>query len=156
MDDYANELNSAMINVYDLISRLEEQMVSDLSNMKLNIRELHMIEYIADSENGRTLSEIAHQTGITPPSVTIAIQKLQKRGFVEKVKRSTDGRQVHVILTRMGQKINAAHRYYHLKMMRKVAGTLSSEEKDTLLSGLGKLAVFFDATINNNKRNTYL
>lgn len=156
MDDYARDLNQAMVRVYDLLSRLEEQMVNDLSNMNLSIRELHMIEYISESEEGRTLSEIAHHTGITPPSVTIAIQKLQKRGYVEKVKKSSDGRHVHVMLTRMGQKINSAHKYYHLKMMRKVSGTLSPMEKDALLSGLTKLADFFDSTIKNSKRNSYL
>ena len=154
MDEYVKELNSAMVNVYDLLSRLEEQMVSDLSNMKLSIRELHMLEYIAEGETGRTIGEIAQNIGITPPSVTIAIKKLDQRGYVEKIKNSTDGRHVHVVLTRMGRKVNSAHKYYHIKMMRKVASKLNKDEEAAFISGLKKLEDFFADTIQKQEMRT--
>ena len=61
-------------------------------------------------EEGRTISSIAEDLGISMPSVTVAINKLQAKGYVQKVRCEADSRVVYVKLTRSGKRADAAHR----------------------------------------------
>ena len=156
MGDYAEKLNVALVGCYDKVAHLEELMVSTLSDMNLSIRELHMMEFISEEEGGQTISDIAQKAGITPPSVTAAVKKLEKRGYVEKKRSVLDGRIVYVCLTKLGRKINAAHKYYHLSMMRKVAEALTTEEEHALLSAIDKLSGIITKSIEKYEKRTPL
>ena len=156
MGDYAEKLNTALVDCYDKVARLEELMVNTLSNMNLSIRELHMLEFISEEEGGQTITDIASKAGITPPSATAAVKKLEKRGYVEKKRSSLDGRIVYVRLTKAGRKINAAHKYYHLGMMRKVAEKLSSDEETALLSAINKLGDIITQSIEKYEKRASL
>ena len=62
-----------------------------------------MIEAVGKGEDeGRTVSEIADAMNITRPTATVAINKLEKRGYLEKKTGNEDGRTVRVTLTRGG------------------------------------------------------
>ena len=75
--------------------------------------------------------------------MTIAINKLLKKGYVEKQKCEKDGRVVFVKLTRLGTKTNAAHQYFHQSMVRNIVKDLTTEEKDAMMKGISKLDSFF-------------
>ena len=156
MGDYAEKLNTSLVSCYDKVARLEELMVNTLSNMNLSIRELHMLEFISEEEGGQTISDIAMKAGITPPSVTTAVKKLEKRGYVEKKRSVFDGRIVYVRLTKAGRKINSAHKYYHLSMMRKVAESLTTDEENALLSAIDKLSSIITKSIEKYEKRTSL
>jgi DNA-binding MarR family transcriptional regulator len=104
---------------------------------------MHLIDAIGkDEKNPKTISEIADILSITLPSVTVAINKLLKKGHVQKIKCSDDGRIVFVILTKKGKKMYAAHRYFHENMVRSLSKDLSLEEKDAMLKGVINLNAF--------------
>ena len=90
-------------------------------------------------EDGLTISEISEKLGISLPSVTAAINKLVKKGYVEKTRSQVDGRVVHVTLTKIGHKANTAHRYFHLSMVRAITRGLTDEEQAAMLKGMQKL-----------------
>ena len=71
------------------------------------------------------------------------MNKLVKKGYVEKTRSEQDGRQVFVKLTKMGHKVNAGHLYFHENMVRNVSAGMSEEEKEILVKAMKHLNQFF-------------
>jgi DNA-binding MarR family transcriptional regulator len=62
-----------------------------------------LIEAVGKNGNApKTISDIATELGITSSTVTVAINKLMKKGYVEKSKDASDGRSVNVFLSPLG------------------------------------------------------
>jgi DNA-binding MarR family transcriptional regulator len=142
-DHFSETLNDLLVNTYRTVLKVEEQMIKSMNGIDLSINELHMLESIGTSEEGATISDIARVMDITLPSVTVAIKKLEKKGYIQKVKSEEDGRVVRVTLTRLGRKIDAMHRYFHEQMIRSIAKQIPEDEKEILLKAMLNLNGFF-------------
>ena len=154
MSLFEKELNDLLVQVYRSIGQMEEQMVRMSHHMNLSISEIHLLEAVGEaSEDGEgpTVSELSERLRISPPSVTAAINKLVTKGYVEKEKSRKDGRMVHITLTKMGQKANMAHRYFHLRMVHSISKDLTEEEQAAMLKGMQKLNEFFALKIHRNE-----
>lgn len=143
MDAFSQELNNLLTDAFWSILRIEEQAANNVANGDLSISEMHMLEAVSKDENGRTISELAADQHITLSSVTIAVNKLMKKGYVEKIRHEQDGRQVFVKLTKAGRKVNAGHLYFHENMVRNVSAEMTEEEKAVLLKAMENLNRFF-------------
>jgi DNA-binding MarR family transcriptional regulator len=147
-DHFSETLNELLVNTYRTVLKVEEQMIKSMNGIDLSINELHMLESIGTSEGGATISDIARVIDITLPSVTVAIKKLEKKGYIQKVKSEEDGRVVRVTLTRLGRKIDSMHRYFHEQMIRNVAKEIPEDEKEILLKAMLNLNGFFKQRLN--------
>ncbi len=146
MDSFGQSLNDLLVNTFRSILRLEEEMLHRISVDKLSINELHMLEAVARTDNpGRSITDIARELGITLPSVTAAINKLEHKRFVSKQRSEQDKRVVIVQLTDMGRRAEAMHRFFHRQMVNKVSQGLSEDQREALLQGLHNLLDFFRA-----------
>jgi len=144
MDPFVKELNDLLVETFWDILKVEEQMLHSGSSGELSLSELHVIESIGKAgKGGRTISEVALDLGLTLPSVTVQINKLQKKGYVEKHKDETDGRVVFAKLTELGHKMDAVHSYFHRQMVLAVAEGMDEQEKEVLIQGITKLRNFF-------------
>lgn len=144
MDEFSIQLNQLLVDTFRCILKVEEQTLRGVGGMDLSISELHLIESVGKGrDQGRTISAIAEDLGITLPSVTVAINKLAAKGFVQKVRGEEDSRTVVVQLTHAGRKADAAHRYFHENMVRNIISEMDEAEKKTLLQGTRKLNEFF-------------
>ena len=87
MKPFEEEINRVIMDTYRSILRVEETILKQTDRVDLTIGELHMLESVGKGKDRRrTISEIAEDLGITLPSVTVAINKLMKKGYVEKVR----------------------------------------------------------------------
>jgi len=133
-----------LVETFRSILKVEEEMLKHSDKVDLSISEMHVIESVGKNKSeGKTISDIAEDLSITLPSVTIAINKLMKKGYVQKVKSENDGRIVFVTLTPQGKRMDAVHRYFHQSMVRTVAKDLTKNEKDAMVKGIEKLNAFF-------------
>ena len=108
MDAFSRELNDLLTDAFWSVLKIEEQAANMLAHGDLSISELHLLEAVSkDETQGRSISALAADLKITLSSVTIAVNKLVKKGYVEKIRSEVDGRQVFVKLTKMGRKVNA-------------------------------------------------
>lgn len=152
MDGFVVELNGILVEVYHNILRLEEQALKKNSKISLSISEMHLIECVGKgAEKGRTVSELAVDLNITRPSATVAVNKLEKKGYVTKTNCENDGRVVRVRLTHEGEKIDAYHRYYHRNMVKEISSDLTEEEKSCLLKAIRRLNSYFKESIGENQ-----
>lgn len=144
MDAFALALNDLLVNTFHDILKLEEESLAKSSANRLSINEMHLLEAIAKGkEHGRSITDIAKELSITLPSVTTAVNKLSKKGYVEKGKAESDKRLVIVYLTQEGRRAETAHRFFHRTMVNAASQALEADEKEALLKGLNKLHAFF-------------
>ena len=152
MDLFADALNDILVKAYRSILRLEEESLKTISDTTLSINEMHLIECVGKgNEDGVTISSIAAELCITRPSATIAVNKLEQKGYVEKLNCKNDGRVVNVFLTDKGREIDAIHRQYHLDMVNEVSKEVSEEEIKCLIGAIQKLNNYFKKSIGEKR-----
>lgn len=150
MDAFNRELNQLLVMAYRKINKLEEGILHSVSGMDLSIGEMHLLEAVGEKKDeGMALYELAQRMDLSAPTVTVAVNKLTKKGFVEKSKSEKDKRSVIVALTRMGKKMNAAHRYFHEQMVRDIDKLLTPTEREGLLRGMELLNQFFQDALDD-------
>ena len=143
MKPFEEQLNEVIVDTYRSILRVEENILKRSDQTDLSISEIHMLEAVGKGKDRRrTISELAEVLNITLPSVTVAINKLMKKGYVEKVRGEEDGRIVYVSLTRQGRRIDSAHRYFHESMVRSIIRDMTESEMQALYKGDMKLDTF--------------
>lgn len=151
---FENQLNELLSGTYRELELLEGKMLQEKSRMDLTISEIHVLDAVGPNVKGhpgRSISEVAEALDITLPSATLAINKLVRKGYLEKNQSTSDRRVMHVQLTRMGKKAEHAHRYFHRNMVRNVVDGMSEDEKAALLKGVQKLYDFFYSKIHENE-----
>ena len=113
---FYEELSDALEGVYDLLDKVESTMIST-QTLNLSINEIHLLEAIGQGEEaGTPVGGVAERLSITPASVTVAVNKLEKKGYVTKSKSQADARVVYVRLTPKGMSVNRVHRRFHRNM----------------------------------------
>ncbi|MCX7614223.1 MAG: MarR family transcriptional regulator [Clostridiales bacterium] len=144
MDQFEKELNDILVETFRSILKAEEQAIRSAGIVNLSISEMHLLEAVGKpKEEKRTISDIADELNVTLPAVTVAINRLEKKGYVLKTKSEYDGRMVCVSLTKLGCKIDSMHKYFHQQMVRDVSRDLSQEEKSLLINIINRLNHFF-------------
>ena len=144
METFQRELNALLIAVYQNIQRFEELALQQSEKVDLTISEMHLIEYVgAHMPRGATIRELAEQLNIKSPSVTVAVQKLEIKGYITKAACPEDKRAVRVQLTRAGRCVEAYHQYYHRILTKRIAQDLTEEEQGVLLRGIRNLNAHF-------------
>lgn len=150
MPDFAHVLNGILVEVYHNILRVEEDVLRKNNRIDLSIREMHLIECVGtDRETGKTVSEIAEYLKVARPSVTVMVNKLERKGYLEKQGSRTDGRVVCVRLSREGRKVEAYHRRYHMNMVREIEKEFDPAEQELLIRTIVKLNDFFKKGIGD-------
>ena len=145
MGSYSDFLSELLERTYYSVIQIEEHMVKGAKSLNLSIGEIHLIEAVAKGqEEGKTISELSEMQSISLPSVTLAINKLVKKGYVIKSKSPQDGRVVNVTLTKRGQKVNNVHQHFHKLMIASVTDALSQAELDAMVKGIVKLNEFLE------------
>jgi len=144
MDDFEKSLNHVLVDTFNSILKYEEGSLRNIVSVPVTITEAHIIEAIGTQENEEaTVSGIASLLNLSMPTVTVAVKKLESKGFIRKVPCATDGRRTIISLTDAGKKIHRAHRLFHLRMIRNISSQFPEEEKDVLYRALIRLSEFF-------------
>ena len=144
MNDFEKNLNDVLVDTFNYILKYEEDSLKTILNIPITITEAHMIEAVAKQEKGEaTVSKIAIHLGIAMPTVTVAVKKLERKGFIKKSPCEKDARRAIISLTDLGRKIDKVHRLFHEKMVRNISGQFLDSEKDVLLRAIEKLSYFF-------------
>ena len=144
MDDFEKSLNHVLTDTFNYILKYEETSLKKILRVPVTITEAHMIEAVGAHENNdTTVSKIASLLNIAVPTATVAVKKLESKGFIKKVPCEKDGRRFIVSLTDAGRRIERAHRLFHEKMVRNISRQFMGAEKDVLLKAVTKLSEFF-------------
>jgi DNA-binding MarR family transcriptional regulator len=148
MDDFETDLNGILADTFNYIQKYEESSLKNFLDVPVTINEAHMIEAIGkEKKQETTASKLAAILNITMPSATIAVKKLESKGFVQKTPCVKDARRIIISLTDTGRKIEKAHRLFHERMAKNISRQFGAEEKDVLLRAVKTLNKFFRAKV---------
>jgi DNA-binding MarR family transcriptional regulator len=146
-DEFENSLNTLLVEVFNYILRYEETSIKAVSGASLTVNEAHMLEAVGKLGDSATMSLIASAMGIAAPTATVAIKKMEKKGFVLKEASLEDARCSIVRLTDLGKRLNRAHQLFHRSMVRDISRRLCDDERAALLSAITSLREFFSGKV---------
>ncbi|MBU5454063.1 MarR family winged helix-turn-helix transcriptional regulator [Caproiciproducens sp. MSJ-32] len=139
-EDVANQL---LVKIFNNILEIEEKMLRKGEFSDLSIREMHIIESVGKKEQSM-MSEVAQDLGITVGTLTTAINKLIKKGYVTRKRIEEDRRVVMVQLTEKGYAACENHKKFHKEMISSMMDEHTEEEKEILTHSLEKLNNYFN------------
>ena len=144
MDKRKKVINELLVQLFNDILQIEEKTLKNGALSDLSVTELHTIEAIG-MYSERTMSEVAQDLKITVGTLTTAINKLIKKGYVERKRIEEDRRVVLIHLTKRGKLAFRLHEKFHNDMVNETIEGLNEEEENVLISSLERLNVFFKA-----------
>ena len=109
----------------------------------LTITEVHTIVAVGLHEQN-PMNVVAARLGVTLATLTTAVNKLVRKGFVERIRAEDDRRKVLVSLTKKGRQVFRAHNVFHRQMIDEALADLTEEEEQAFAAGLAKVKRFFD------------
>ena len=144
MNAFEQSLNHLLVDTFNYILKYEETSLKKILSVPVTITEAHLIEAVGNQENQETtVSGIASLLGIAMPTATVAVKKLEHKGFINKFPCANDGRSTIISLTELGKKIERAHRLFHERMVRNISRQFADAEKEALLHAVKTLSEFF-------------
>jgi DNA-binding MarR family transcriptional regulator len=142
MDKSTLVINELLVQLFNDVLQIEEQSLKNGVLSELSITEVHTIEAIG-MYTERTMSEVAQKLKITVSTLTTAINKLIKKGYVERKRIEEDRRVVLVKLTKKGKLAYRIHEKFHREMVNTAIDGLNLQEEELLISSLNKINEFF-------------
>lgn len=120
---------------YDKLSSWEHSVVKDSG---LSPSQMHTIEVIGHHQN-MMMKELAARLGITTGTLTVAVDRLEKLGMVERRPHEHDRRSWLVVLTVQGRDMFEQHSRFHGEFTREISHDLTDQERQALTQLMGRI-----------------
>ncbi|MGM0123848.1 MarR family transcriptional regulator [Enterococcus sp. AZ194] len=134
-------INDYLVTVFNDILTIEESELKKSQFNDLSITEMHTIEAIGMYRK-KTTSEVAKDLSITVGTLTIAINRLVKKDYVERIRSEDDRRVVKLGLTKKGKLLFRVHQHFHREMVKNILHGMEKTEEEALLKALKNLHTF--------------
>ncbi len=142
MENVYKVINDTLVNLINEIWELEEKAIITEEFKDISNNDMHVIEAIGMGEGGN-MSSIAKKLNITVGSLTIAMNSLVNKKYVERKRSDEDRRVVYVKLTPKGKQAYRHHEDYHERMTQAILEKLDETELPVLMKMLDALTEFF-------------
>lgn len=140
--DINQTLNELLVGLFHDIMTIEEKAIRKGPLKEVTVNDMHVIEAIG-VEKSKNMSTVAKALGVTMGTLTISVNSLVKKGFVERSRSEEDRRVVLISLTAEGKKAFQYHQQFHEDMIQSIVGQLDADEKKVLQKTLSNLNIFF-------------
>lgn len=143
MSDDVNfdEINESLVTIFSDVITIEETALKKSQFSDISITEMHTIEAIGMYKK-KSSSEVAKQLSITVGTLTVSINNLEKKGYVERFRSEDDRRVVKLGLTTKGRFLFRVHQKFHRDMVKGVLTDLNENEEAALIKALHNLLNF--------------
>lgn len=135
-------LNEVLVRLFRNINAIEEQAIKRGSDKNMTANDMHVIEAIGIGMP-KNMTSVAKSLMVTTGTLTISVNGLVKKGFVERTRSEEDRRVVLVSLTEKGKAAYKEHQVFHEGMVAAIVSKLSEEEQIVLEKALSNLNQFF-------------
>lgn len=140
--DITKKLNDILVSLFNSVLKMEEDAIKNASNHNLSITEVHTLAAIGAGK-AKTMTQVAARLKISVSTLTIAINKLVDKKYVNRFRIPEDRRIVKIELTEAGVEAVREHEEFHRNMIDDVLAELNEEEQKILLQSLDNLHDFF-------------
>ena len=135
-------INDVLVHLFNEILDLEERALITPEYKDISVNDMHIIDAVGIQQQ-KNMSTVARTLGVTVGTLTIAVNNLVKKGYIQRMRSQEDRRVVLISLTEKGEKAYRHHQNFHEKMVLAVLKDLNVEETEALTTALTKLQEFF-------------
>jgi len=143
MNDYESRVSELLVRIFDEILITEQKALQVGNFGELSVVEMHTLEGIG-LYDARTMTETATQLSVTTGTLTVAIDKLVRKGYVDRQRDDQDKRIVRIRLTRKGKLAYRLHLKFHTLLVDRIMDPLADNERNLLIKVLSSVALFID------------
>ena len=118
-------LSKMIVEFYEKLSSWEESVVR---NSGLTTAQAHTIE-IVGHEGAIKMKDPAEKIGVTTGTLTVGIDRLEKKKLLQRKPHETDRRSFLIELTKKGDVCFRQHHNFHLKMTEEIFSGLTQAEQ---------------------------
>lgn len=141
MDNYET-LNEVLVRLFRDVMDIEQKAIITPEFENITNNDMHVIEAIGIGEP-KNMSSIARELSVTVGTLTIAMNSLVKKGYVERTRGKEDRRVVYISLSEKGRRAYEHHAVFHKEMINSITKGLAKEELEALIQALSKLNEWF-------------
>lgn len=134
--------NEVLVKLFNDIMHIEEKAIITDDFKDISNNDMHIIEAIG-IEEPKNMSSVAKSLSVTVGTLTIAINNLVKKGYVNRVRSEKDRRVVYISLSEKGVKAYEHHAAFHKEMIKATIEGLDADEVNVLVKSLTNLVDFF-------------
>ncbi|MCM1104405.1 MAG: MarR family transcriptional regulator [bacterium] len=135
-------LNELFVQLFRDILIIEEKALKKGEHQNLTINDMHVIDAIGDGAP-KNMSSVAKALQVTTGTLTISVNSLVKKGYVDRVRSEEDRRVVLVSLTEAGRRAHSEHKRFHERMIERITERLSPAQSEVLAGALTDMVQFF-------------
>lgn len=140
--DYT-KINQYLTHIFNNVLIIEEAALRSSRFSDVSIKEMHTLDSIGEAKV-TTPSDIAKDLMLTVGTVTVSLNRLEKKGYIERYRSESDRRVVHVSLSQRGRLLYRLHRKFHQKMVKRFVADLPEDSVEILQTGLENLHTFLE------------
>lgn len=140
--DITSTLNEVLVGLFRDIITIEERAIKTGDYKELTVNDMHVIEAI-DTQEPKNMSTVAKALSVTTGTLTISVNGLVKKGYVNRTRSEEDRRVVLISLTEKGRRAFAQHQQFHQRMIDSIVDGLTEEEQLVLERALRNTNRFF-------------
>ncbi|WP_167957171.1 MarR family winged helix-turn-helix transcriptional regulator [Anaerosporobacter faecicola] len=141
MDAY-DTFHETLVSLFNDIMELEQKAIITDRFKNITNNDMHIIEAIGDKA-AKNMSSVAKALKVTVGTLTIAINNLVKKGYVDRIRSEKDKRVVLISLSELGREAYVHHKNFHEKMIDAMMEGLDEHETNVLVKALTSLNQFF-------------
>lgn len=140
--DINSTLNEVLVKLFRDINSIEERALRTGEYRDVTANDIHVIEAIGMGD-AKNMTSVARELEVTTGTLTISINGLVKKGYVNRSRSEEDRRVVLISLSEKGTRAYLHHQKFHEQMIDAVLEGLSKEEQRVLEQALKRLNRFF-------------
>ena len=150
--DKEQKMSEALVRIFENVILTEEMSLRQGYFSDLSIAEMHALTAIGPYE-AKTMTQTAATLGITTGTLTVAIDRLVKKGYVERKRDDKDKRVVRISLTRNGKLACRMHGKFHRVLAKRILEAYDDNEQDMLLELVRDVDGFLSQQVSRYEDN---
>lgn len=142
MADAYDTFNEVLVKLFNDIMNIEEKAIITEEFKDISNNDMHIIDAIG-IRSPKNMSTVAKELSVTVGTLTIAINNLVKKGYVNRVRSEKDRRVVLISLSDKGLNAYRHHAKFHDDMIKAIIEDMDPNEVEYVIKALTNLVSFF-------------
>jgi len=132
---FAEKLTSLFSDI--IFKTMTVQLLRELDDLDISLPQLQALSFVAEHRNC-SVGALAEGLGVTHPAAVKSVDRLVKKGLVDRAVAAADHRQAELTATLQGRKLVNEIRRQRTERLTRVLDQMSPEERLSLIRGLEK------------------
>lgn len=137
IDETAREVESLYPRIY--FACHTRHVRDPASRTVLSRHQASVLDHL-DDVDPTTVNDLARHMGVTPATMSLALDRLERKGYVTRLRDHADRRRVHVRLSAAGVRVRQASSVLDPVRVEALVARLTADEREAAIRGLALLA----------------